>query len=127
VKLVGLVVLLAALSVSAASAGRRQEAGSIVFASNRTETLIPTEVRAFDLTRRRSTRVSIVPRNLPEDMVWSPNGRALAYVDGVSDLYVLQHSSLPGRTAPTRRTRPVDHSSSSTSSAPPATRSPSAT
>jgi Tol biopolymer transport system component len=90
VKLLGLVVLLTALSVSAASAGRRQEAGWIVFASNRTETLIPTEVRAFDLTRGRSTRVSILPRNLPEDMVWSPNGRALAYVDGVSDLYVLQ-------------------------------------
>ena len=98
-KIVGLVVLLAALSVSAASAGRRQEPGLIVFASNRTATLIPTEVRAFDLTRGRSTRVGIVGSNRMEDEVWSPDGRSFAYVDDVSNLYVVRPGGSPRRIA----------------------------
>jgi Tol biopolymer transport system component len=84
------VVLLAVLFAGPAGGATRQDVGLIVFSSNRTSALIPTEARVFDLRTGRSRRLGVVPDTLRDRALWSPDGRALAYVSDAGELYVVR-------------------------------------
>jgi TolB protein len=86
-------VLGAGLLAAPGSAQPEQEAGLIVFASDRTATLIPTEVRAIDLRSGRSRRLGVVPDTTAGSVVWSPAGDVFASVGVGGDLFVVR----PGR------------------------------
>jgi Tol biopolymer transport system component len=94
-----LIALLGAgLLAAPGSAQTEQETNLIVFASDRTETLIPTEARAVDLGSGRSRRLGIVSPQ-PAHRVWAPNGRVLAFVDSLGDLYAVRPGHRPRRLA----------------------------
>jgi Tol biopolymer transport system component len=76
------------LLAAPSSAQPEQEPKLIVFASDRTATLIPTEARAVYLGSGRSRRVGIVPDDVPDSVAWSPRADAFAYVAEGGDLYV---------------------------------------
>lgn len=80
------------------SAQPEQDPKLIVFASDRTGTLIPTEPRAVDLSSGQSRRLGVLPAE-PARRVWAPNGRALAFVDSLGDLHTVRPGRRPRRLA----------------------------
>jgi Tol biopolymer transport system component len=96
------VLALAALAVPAAGGGTLQETGLIVFASNRTSTLIPLEARGIDLRTGRSRRIGVVRLPGRYETAWSPGARAIASTSKNGDVYI----SWPGgRSHPIARGR----------------------
>lgn len=80
----------AILTAGAGAAQPRQADGLIVFATDRTGKLIPTEVRAVDVRTGRSSRVGIVPSHVAGAVFWSPTGRAFASATEVGDVFVVR-------------------------------------
>lgn len=91
--------LVGTILVAPGGAQPEQDEKLMVFASDRTATLIPTEVRVVDVRTGRSSRVGVVSKALPERLIWSPNGRQFAYVSVLGGLYVVRPGHRPRRVA----------------------------